>query len=62
MALSMLTKKEFFETYWLLNIQSEALNYTETVASQGKFVAILFVIGVIFTILGVIRFKIRDVD
>lgn len=62
MALSMLTEKEFFQTYWLLNIQEEALNYTETVAYQGKFVALLFVIGIVFTVLGVLRFKIRDVD
>lgn len=60
--LSLLTKKEFFMTYWLLNIQNEALDYAVTAASQGKMIVILFVIGVIFAALGIVRFKIRDID
>lgn len=60
--LSFLTKKEFFMTYWLTNIQNEALGYAETAADQGKMIAILFIIGVAFTVLGIVRFKIRDVD
>ena len=62
MVLVQLTKKEFFMTYWLLNIQSEALNYANPIMKQGRFVALLLVIGVVFTALGVARFKMRDVD
>ena len=62
MVLAQLTKKEFFTTYWLLNIQSEALNYTNSMMRQGRFAVILFVIGIVFAVLGVIRFKMRDVD
>jgi len=62
MFLATFTKNDFFETYWLTNIQTEALNYSVTASNQGKFVILLFVIGVVFTILSVIRFKIRDVD
>lgn len=62
MALAQLTKKEFFMTYWLLNIQSEALDYANPIMEQGRFVALLLVIGVVFTVLGVARFKMRDVD
>ena len=43
-------------TYWLLNIQSEALNYANPIMKQGRFVALLLVIGVVFTALGVARF------
>lgn len=62
MFLSLYTKNDFFKTYWLTNIQSEALNYASTTASQGKFVVLLFLIGVVFTILSLVRFKIRDID
>ena len=62
MFLTTFTKNDFFNTYWLTNIQFEALNYTSTVASQGKFVVLLFLIGAVFTILSLVRFKIRDVD
>lgn len=60
--LDFLTKKDIFSTYWLLNMQYEAMSYTKSIDTQGKFIAILFVIGVIFTVLGAVRFKVRDID
>lgn len=60
--LQLLTEKEFFYTYWLVNMQDFALEYTLPVERQGKFIAILFVVGVVSLLLGVVRFQVRDVD
>ncbi|MCI8771585.1 MAG: ABC transporter permease subunit [Lachnospiraceae bacterium] len=56
------TKKEYFYTYWIENMQSCALDYQLEAVKQFKFIGILFVIGGICTVLGIIRFKVRDVD
>ena len=60
--LYMLTEKEYFMTYWIGNMQVFAVDYSLEVAKQCKYIGILFVIGVICLILGVVRFKIKDVD
>lgn len=62
MLLQYLTKKEFFYTYWVENMHTCALNYDLTAAKQGKFIAILFVAGVVCAVLGFIRFQVKDVD
>lgn len=62
MVLQFVTKKEFFYTYWIENMQTCALNYDLTVAKQSKFIAILFVLGIICTALGTLHFRIRDID
>jgi len=62
MLLQYLTKKEFFYTYWIENMQICAINYELEAAKQCKFIGILFGVGVICLVLGLIRFKVRDVD
>lgn len=39
-----------------------AINFDLEAAKQAKFTGILFVIGAICLVLGLVRFKIRDVD
>lgn len=60
--LSVLTKKEFFQTYWIQNMQNLAIDYSGAASEQGKFILILLVLGIICTVLGIVRFKIKDVD
>lgn len=60
--LEVLTKKEFFYTYWIENMQVLALDYSQKLAQQCKFISILFVLGLVCLILGIVRFKVRDVD
>jgi ABC-type transport system involved in multi-copper enzyme maturation, permease component len=60
--LQFLTKKEYFYTYWIENMQMCAINFDLEAAKQAKFTGILFVIGAICLVLGLVRFKIRDVD
>ena len=55
-------EKEWISKYWLLNIQYEAINYTGSVAGQGKNIAILAGVAVVFTILGILCFQKRDID
>lgn len=60
--LQVLTEKEFFYTYWIERMQVCATDYSLEVVQQCRFIGILFVLGIICLILGVIRFKVRDVD
>lgn len=60
--LALLTKKPFFREYWIQEMQNCALSPYESMGTQGKFIIILFVLGIVFTILGIVRFKIKDVD
>lgn len=60
--LSMWLEKEWISKYWLLNVQYEAINYTGSVAGQGKNIAILAGVAVVFTILGILCFQKRDID
>ena len=60
--LVLLTKKDFFMEYWIENIQQNALNPGGDTGTQVKCIIILTIIGVVFTVLGIVRFKIKDVD
>lgn len=62
LVLDTLTKKDFFSTYWLTNVQQEALDVYISAAQQGKFISILFVFGVVCTALGVLCFQKRDIN
>lgn len=60
--LSVWLEKEWISKYWLLNVQYEAINYTESMASQGKNIAILVGVAIVFAVLGIVCFKKRDID
>lgn len=60
--LALLTKKDFFMEYWIESMQQNALDPLADTGMQIKFIVILFIIGVVFTVLGIVRFKIKDVD
>lgn len=60
--LTLLTEKDFFMTYWIENMQQNAVYPGGDTGTQVKCIIILTVIGVVFTILGIVRFKIKDVD
>lgn len=60
--LAILTEKEFFTKYWIVNMQQNAVAPWADNGTQVKYIIILTVIGVVFTILGIVRFKIKDVD
>jgi len=60
--LTLLTKKDFFTEYWIENMQLNALDPWSDNGTQVKCIIILFIIGVVFTVLGIVRFKIKDVD
>lgn len=60
--LSILTKKDFFMEYWIENMQHNAVASWSDTQTQVKCIIILFIIGVVFTVLGIVRFKVKDVD
>ena len=60
--LQLLTGKDWYNTYWLMTMQSTATDYTVKAAEQGKFIAILFAFCIVCFGLMLTRFKVKDVD
>lgn len=58
---SALMKWETLPDYWLLNMQSEALDYTSGVGLECKYILLLLLLGVVCTGLSVLVFQKRDV-